>query len=182
MKKLSLQALHRYPPGIRVEVTGNLVDFCVCENGEWDILWLEADQVSLPPKSLAGNVDMLSIFPRQVRERYEFISSLLKQPMGPREPNWRPFLGVKKGEYYKLLETVVNVRNVRLQRKKPRVTKGAFAVLKDLLRLLIIDTRPASETLQAPRKVVLPTPNYLARLMVAGDCELVVGKSDLGNF
>lgn len=56
---------------------------------------------------------------------------------------------------------------------------SVFAVPMDQLQRLTIDARPAKEIFEEPPKVVLPTRNHLARFMIMGDAELLVGKSDM---
>jgi hypothetical protein len=137
---------------------------------------LVADRVSLP--SSCGGVDLLKILPSDIS------SSYLSPPASslPVSSSSRPVFTGAMSEYVKLIKRLLALEMLSFT-TNPVVVNGLFTVPKDGdKQRLIIDARPANEVLGEPPKVVLPSPDLIADLVVDRDRPLFVAKVDLDNF
>jgi hypothetical protein len=145
---------------------------------------LVADKVSLP--SLAGTVDLLSMLPPDIRQRYESPSQIVlsNPPVLPVVSSRKPS-GVRMAsqtEYIKLIKRMHSLGMVSFT-TSPKVVNGVFGVPKDGGQIrLIINAIPANTQFQEPPKVELPTPDLLTHLSVHSNSSLYVAKVDLDNF
>lgn len=146
---------------------------------------LEPAEVSLPPKGVAGSVDLLRILPAVVRDKYEKPDEVvLCEPVKPEELRRFPvFAGTKPGKYVALIDRLVDVGIVSLSREKPLVVNGIFGVPKpDNSQRLIIDAQRANLYFPESPEFDLPNPGDLVNLCMVGKQRLFMAKADMDNF
>lgn len=151
------------------------------DSGAGSTIWLDPPRVSLPSYGVAGSAAFLDFLPERFLKVYENEENLLRK--GNPGSAAKAFVGIKREKYEGLIYLLRRVGLVQLQRHRPKVVNGIFAVPKgETQQRLIIDARPANAVLADPPKVVLPNPGNLGNLILRGEGPLFVAKSDMENF
>lgn len=160
------------------------VGYLTRENQE--TVLLEPEEVSLPPKGVAGSVDLLSLLPEVVGDKYRDPSDVLSAVNVTEEELSRlpVFVGVQAGKYAELVRRLEEVGIVQLYRSRPLVVNGIFGVPKsDNSQRLIIDAQRANLYFQKCPEIDLPNPGDLVNLcMINSSRRLYMSKADMDNF
>jgi hypothetical protein len=123
-------------------------------------VWLDPEALSLPEEGVAGTASFLELLPESIRTRYEDSREFVRDAEEEECP--RPFLGVVPGKYLELISFLERNQLIILQREKPRVVNGIFAVPKEETRQrLIVDARPANTVLRPHPRCGYPTQEKL---------------------
>lgn len=146
-------------------------------------VWLKPTEVSLPADNFAGSARILDLLPTEVSAVYGNPAQLIRSDLSaPYVVPHKPFLGVRRQTYESLIRRLVDCGLVQLQKQRPTVVNGIFAVPKGEKQRLIIDARNANTLFSDPPDVDLPSPALLADLFADDGCVMYATKSDMDCF
>ena len=146
---------------------------------------LEPKEVSLPPKGVAGSVELLSLLPEEVCRKYEDPNSVLSAEIvsSVKLKSFPVFVGVQPGKYAELVLRLEDVGIVYLSEDRPHVVNGIFGVPKsDSKQRLIIDAQRANLYFSKSPDIELPNPGDLVNLCMVHSNRLYMSKADMDNF
>ncbi len=124
---------------------------------------------------MAGAADTISLLPAELQERYRTPLQLLRTKRA--KSARRPYLGMAKEEYPRLIQKLFDSQMITLRTTQPRVINGVFAVSKGgSKQRLIFDARNANDVFKLPPKLILPTPDLLTSLVLKDGQDYVSGK------
>ena len=141
---------------------------------------LDANHVSLPNEP--GGVDLLSVFPPDLAQRYASPDPSLFRAESDR-PQARSVRLVKSdGDYARIITRMSTLGMVTFT-TTPIVVNGVFATPKSNgAQRLVVDGRPVNAVFEPSPKVELPTPDLLSKLETRPDQKFFVAKADLDNY
>jgi hypothetical protein len=120
-------------------------------------VWLDPEALSLPEERVAGTANVLELLPASKTTRCEASRELMRDAEEEEECP-RPFLEMAPGKYLELISLFERNQLIILQREKPRVVNGIFAVSKEETRQrLIVDARPSNAVLRPHPRCSYPT-------------------------
>ena len=143
---------------------------------------LDPKRISLPPVGIAASVSMTEVLPKHLGDKYRKEHTMCT-PSQEELDKIKPKVMIDPKRYPELIQLLLERGVIGVQKQKPKVINGMFAVEKDETKQrLIFDGRRANLYFEIPAKPELPHPGILTQLTKEESEDLYVGKTDLDNF